>query len=267
MNTAKLLIACLVLASCTVTADAQVPRMPYGHRSKKNAHSQQYLEKFAVAGTIEGLQPGKILMRDNANANFLIFLNPQTALVTTGNVQESFLRADLFVRFEAEIDRHRNVTRPIDRLALISPSRENVPGIYPAAKEREGAHLGKIFQAGHCIIVGKITSMQNKKLQVNTGHGTVNCELSESPKIVLQVNDYSMARKGDKIQVEGERKRTMPRQIKAARVRIELAQTLSGMREHAVPTKRPRPSRFTPPQAKGPKGLPFSTEEKLRNGR
>ena len=49
------------------------------------------------------------------------------------------------------------------------------------------------------------------------------CELSDNPKIHLDLADYTMARKGDKIKVQGLKMAGAAGAVQAMQVKIELA--------------------------------------------
>ena len=87
----------------------------------------------------------------------------------------------------------------------------------------DGFDIGKAAPNGSSNLLGRIASFKKNKLQLQLDKGTVICELSENPKIFLDVADYSMVRKGDKIKVQGMRMAGIAGPVQAIHVKIELA--------------------------------------------
>jgi hypothetical protein len=264
----SLAIAVLFLAS--FPAFAQWNRTPYNNKQnspydirQKQAYMQPTVERFQAAGTIEAIAPGRIMMVTDAHENWLIWLNAQTKVTTVGEAKADFLYAGLIVQFQADLDKHRNVTGAIKQLTVITPAADKVPGIYPLEENQAGP--GSKTPTGPCEIIGRITSLKGNKLQVNVGRGTVLADLSEDANIRLNLADYSMARKGDKITVVGMKKRNLPGQAQTAQVnqgqavqvKIQLAETLAGMTKKSLPVKAQSQYRIKQtPKSKQPPGLP-----------
>jgi len=258
----RALTTIFVLFSALAVADAQI----YGpSRAVKpgKGFQQQILEPFQALGTIEAIAPGKILILTQFNENWMIWLQPQTKLITVGEAKAEFLYAGLFVQFKAELDRHRNVTRSIEELTVITPSQEKTPGIYPLEDAKADSPGRKTSAAGPCMIIGRISALRNDKLQIQVPQGTQLCQLSENAKIRLEVADYSMARKGDKISVMGLKMRGAAGQVQAVQVKIELAETLAGMNVKSLPVKPQTQYRSkSPAKPKLPEGLPLPPDNR-----
>ncbi len=256
-----ILITTSVLFLAIRPAEAQINRSPYGVKLKQG-FAQQALEKFAGAGTIAAIEPGRILMVTNFNEKCLIWLMPQTKIITTGEARQEFLHPGLLVEFKAELDKHRNVTGTIEQLTLISASPEKIPGIFPLDGDQTDSSGGQTSPAGLCTVVGRIAALHNNTLQVNVGHGTLLAELSPNAKIRLEINDYSMARKGDKITVSGMKMRGAANQVQALQVKIELAEALAGMNTKSLPLKSQLQRSSKSIKSKLLEGLPVPAEEK-----
>jgi hypothetical protein len=228
-----LIIICL-LSVAGESVYAQNFRTPNGvnpARMKNQQKSMDKMEPFEGAGTIEALAAGKIQILTSSNEQWIIGLLPTTKLQVVGKADVQFLRAGMFVQFKAEIDKHNAAVNPIDELTITSLSKEKLPGVFPLGENQHEKSDGKTQSVGLFNVVGRINNMQGNKLQINIGNGTVFCDISDNAKIHVDLADISMVRKGDKISAKGMKMRGVPGQAQAMQVKIELAETLSGMGE------------------------------------
>ena len=133
----------------------------------------------------------------------------------------------MFVQLKAEVDKHGVAADKIDELTIVTPSQQKLPGVFskPGGEgvNPDGFPAGKAAAGGSATVRGKINSYKKNKLQIQVDKGKVLCELSENPKIHLDLADYSMARKGDKIKVHGMKMAGAAGAVQAMEVKINLA--------------------------------------------
>jgi hypothetical protein len=126
-----------------------------------------------------------------------------------------------------------------------APGGDFAPGAAGSAAGHKGPAAGVQLPAT-CVVRGQIKACHGNSLTVQTGKLLVKAELADNPDIKVDVADYSMASKGDKVTVRG---RVMPGKnfIQAESVKIEAAQPLGGGK------KRPgKPAAKHSPAGKAP---------------
>jgi hypothetical protein len=237
----RFLIAMCVLFCAVVSTDAQIPGNPYNpygartgagtpqqrQQQMQQQQVQQAMATIDVSGTIEGIAPGRIQVLADSNQMVMIALSPKTKIQVTGEAGAEFLRPGMYVQLKAEVDKRGVVADKIDGLTIITPSPQKLPGIFhqPGAEATtpDGFPAGKAGAGGTSTVRGKIASLKKNKMQIQVDRGTVICELGDNPKITLDLADYSMARQGDKITVQGLRMAGASGPLQAMQVKIELA--------------------------------------------
>jgi RNase P/RNase MRP subunit p29 len=265
-----------MFAGCTVLT-LLVPVYGQGPRGKPGP--QPVLEAFDAAGTIEGLLPNGIQINSNANQRWVIMIPRQAKIEVTGTATADFLRPGLYVRFTAEVDKHGTVKEKVAQLSIFTPSRETPPGLFSPEAGGAGVGgggfegfgpgpgggvgkppvgigkpLGKIpgkaapaATAKAYTVAGQVTAARNNKLTVNAGTASVKFEVTDDATIDVKMADYSLARKGDKVSVQGRMMKGRPGMGEATSVKIELVSPLSGGK--AKPSK-PAPKHETRPPKK-----------------
>ena len=219
----RFLIAMYVVFYAVVSTHAQIPGYPYGVKSRAGTpqqrqqqlqqQQQQAMTTFDISGTIEAIAVGRIQMLADSNENWMIALTPKTKVQVTGEVNVDFLRPGMFVQLKADVDKRGVAAGKVEELTIVTPSQEK-----PSGFEGGGASA-----TGASNVRGRVASFKKNKLQIKNDKGMVLCELSDNPKIHIDLADYSMARKGDKIKVQGMKMAGVPGPVQAMQVKIELA--------------------------------------------
>lgn len=262
-----LVLVCLLLG-LSVPAEAQRRRPP----------KKPPMEPFAADGTIVAVGPDRIQILTTSNQQWLIFFDPKAVIHVTGTAEADFLRAGMFIKFTAEVDKRGRVQGKVGELTIFTPSPENPPGIWPegigppagADGDRFGGKAGGngggnggAGASSIYTVAGQLTGARRGKLTVNAGAGVVQFELAESPRIKVDIADFTVAGKGDKISIS---KGKMPAGTmgiaQASAVTIELAEPLTLAKKRPVPPKKsPPPKRTTRrPDQPDPERQPFGVQ-------
>jgi preprotein translocase subunit YajC len=227
-----------VLFYAVVSTDAQIPRYPYGvnpgagtaqqrQQQLQQQQLQQAMTTVDISGTIEAIAAGRIQILADSNENWMIALSPKTKVQVTGEASADILRPGMFVQLKAEVDKRGVAADKIEELTIITPSQQKAPGVFhqPGGEgvNPDGFPAGKTAASGSSTVRGKIASYKKNKLQIQIDKGMVLCELSENPKISLDLTDYSMARQGDKIKAQCLKIAGATGPVQAMQVKIELA--------------------------------------------
>jgi len=247
------------------------------------------LEPFTAEGTIQAVARGRIQMSADAAKSWTVMVDPKAVVHVTGTAEPDFLRAGLSVRFTAELDKGGVAKEKVQQLTIITPSPENLPGVWPegegpaAGKALEGERrggidadngpvirkapegerrrgsgagdgpaAGKVLASGVYTVAGRITSFRKGKLTVNAGRSTVRADVADDAKIDVDFADYSVAKQGDKISVtKGATFAGRAGLAQAQELTIQLSEPLAPPKKKTVRSKLPaiEGSRRTPKKA------------------
>ena len=237
----RFLIAICVLFYAVVSTDAQIPNNPYNpygvrpgagtpqqrQQQLQQQQLQQAMTTVNVSGTIEAIAAGRIQILTDSGENGIIALSPKTNVQVTGEAGADILRPGMFVQLRAEVDKRGVAADKIDELTIVTQSQQKAPGVFhqPGGEgvNPDGFPAGKAAAGGSSTVRGKITSFKKNKLQIQVDKGMVICELSDNPKISLDLADYSIARKGDKIKAQCLKMAGATGPVQAMQVKIDLA--------------------------------------------
>jgi len=233
---------CLV-AGLLVDAHGQGFRRPQG-----NSKRQMPAEPFAATGKIEAVGQGVVKMLTTSNQLWMVWIDPKAEIHVTGTAEADFVRPGMFVRFTAELDQRGQAQNKVDKLTLFTPSEKSPLGVWPeGAGPAAGGEAGEggAGIAGNVApltnvftVAGRITANRNGKLTMNALRGVVTFELAEKPTVGVDVTDYSIAKRGDKISVtKGKMFVGRMGMARANALTIELAEPLT------LPGKKKKPSK------------------------
>lgn len=214
---------------------------------------------------------GVIAVVDDNNQQWRVAVPVGAKISVTGTATADFLRSGLFVEFQAELNDRGEIQGKIGELTIVTPSKERPIGLFPAGtaagggqdgfgagmgkgEKAPGARTGKKrgVAAGAYRIVGRLTVGRGGKLSVQTGRGTARFELTEEPKINVDLADYTVAAKGDKVSIKGVMMQNRPGLARANKVEIELAEPLTGAKKKRPPKPGPKPPPRHPERDEGP---------------
>ena len=215
-----------VMLSCTLPASAQ---------RRRQQPVVVKVKTYRMEGSIVGVRPGLIQCADEKGKPYLIKLDRERTkrVVVSGTAEPGFLRAGLFVRFTALLDKRGKPTEPVAEMTIFDPRDGFTMGVFPDDPTDPN---------GPYLVAGQIREMKRGKVTLAAGNRKVQFELAESPQIGVEVSDYSLARRGDSIQVTGIGRPERPQELIGTIVEIKLSQPLSG------PQKKTRGRKERPPR-------------------
>jgi hypothetical protein len=264
----RLLSAVCICAGLFVAAHGQ------GLRAEKKPPAAKVVkpepQAFTEKGTIQAVTRGRIQMATDATEaakSWTVMIDPKTVVHVTGSAEPDFLRAGLFVRFTAELDKSAVAKEKVQQLTIFSPSPANQPGVWPGGEApsgdkpaeggsrrgggaARGAVASKALEAGVYTVAGRITGFRKGRLMVNAGRSTVRADVAEDAKIDVDFADYLAAKPGDKISVtKGMILPARPGLAQAQELSIQLSEPL------ALPKKKPARSKLPAAESsrRGPK--------------
>jgi hypothetical protein len=282
----RLVVATVLLVGLSTSLHAQNinPRHLQPNRQQQQQQLNRQQQQAAVQlpeiqGTVEGVTRGRIAVLASDNQPWHVAVPANAKVQVTGGATADYLQPGLLVEFKAEIDDRGAIKEKVGELTIVTLSPDRQPGLFPAEAAGEpggfaegaerGGKSGKpakrtktaagkgAVAAGAYRIVGKLTAGRGGKLSVQAGRGTLALELTEQPTVSIDVNDYTIASKGDKITVKGIGR---PGMAQATEVKIELAEPLSGAKKKGSSAKS-EPKR-SPKRPKKDEGLPEPPADK-----
>jgi hypothetical protein len=176
------------------------------------------LEPFAAEGTLRAVMPGRIQMVTDSTQNWLVLIGPKAAIHVTGTAEPDFLKAGMFIRFTAEVDRRGQAKGELKQLTIFTPSAQEFPGIWPEGQEpagdkrQEGKRrfgsgiadhppAGELSASDVYTVAGRITKCRKGRLTVDTGRAAVQAQVAQDAKIDVDFADYRVAKPGDRISI------------------------------------------------------------------
>ncbi|MFZ5828470.1 MAG: hypothetical protein ACOY3P_00190 [Planctomycetota bacterium] len=222
-------VAIVLLCSFGV-AEAQVGRGGAGKGEPQHVDGE---------GTLVAAAPGKlqIKMENGRPMNFLVAQNARVEF--KGTAVPSFLRPGMWVKFDAELDKHGAAQGEVAVLTLFTPSNAQPPGIWPqdpgggidnadeAGKKKgpTGPHAGLPDAITPCSIAGQISAIGNRQISVRTGRVGVKATIAEDAQIDVETEDLTFARPGDGISFRAAMTRQGVPQV--TRMTVKAAQPLA----------------------------------------
>jgi hypothetical protein len=195
----SLLLVCCVFGAATEKAHGQGKKPPKGKTTVVDA---------TVNGTVVGIQGDTIVVMNSRNEKWIVQVNTpmfriKAKVTVEGNAVVEALRAGVYVRFTANVDKRGNIQGEVNELEIFVPSESAKPGMYA----NDGAlNLDGDAKPGvsNYLIAGQIASYRRGKLTLAIpGSKGVRGKVSENAKVTIRGEDYRMAKPGDKISAKG----------------------------------------------------------------
>ncbi len=198
-------------------------------------------EQLKLDGTVEGMQ-GNLLYVVGDDGNKWIVQMPNMrrpnrgggrqpnrgqAVSYTGSADPAWLRPGMLVRFSALIDKKGEAVEPIRELGVVTLRADIQLGITQDAPADVGGFFGeaeltdpKKKDVASYTVVGTLGSLKKGKFIVATTGAAIKGELDENVRVYVDVEDYSLMRPGDKVEVNGWYYQGQEGKAQARRVKI-----------------------------------------------
>lgn len=194
-----------------------------------------------IKGTLEQItSEGYLKVTSDANEPYLIGIDRVTTkVVVVGTAERDFVTQGLLVRFTGEFDKRGNSKGEISELSIVEPSEQNYPGVQkdgnPLVILDDDKKKKSKDEGGTYLVVGQVKSLRGAKLQVSANGQQVKATLAKDATINVDVTNYHLAIKGDKIEaygqlvqkVSGKGKQLTTGQVFASELTVTLANPLS----------------------------------------
>lgn len=171
-------------------------------------------ENVVAKGIVKGVRPGLLAIVNEQGEQWLVKApdRPQSiSFVASAN--RSWLRPGMLVKFKNTFDAKGRPAALVRQLEVISLRADTQLGLIPDAKFGGGA--AGLFTSDEpekkrsapetmsFTIVGTLRGFKDGNMLVAAGGTPVQSQLDEKASISVDVSDYSLAREGDSVQVNG----------------------------------------------------------------
>lgn len=246
-RTAAVWVACLTF----VFVAAATPASGLAQARGKKKTDEPKRQRFDSHGTIEALLPNSIIKftlstkeswfvkleapkRHRDKKTRQVTYKGGTEVQVTGTAVKEFLRPGMFVRFSAALNAKGRSSEEIDLLTIFTPNEQRKLGIF-----REGfAEEEEQDNTTRYLVAGQLASFKKGRLSVAIGRRKVQVTVAADATIKVDVNDLSLVRPGDKIEVKGHFFKKGA--VLGKTVTIELRQPLGVAQEKKKKTPRSR---------------------------
>jgi hypothetical protein len=201
-------------------------------------------ENVRIEGELEDLGAGLLKVKDAAGESYLVKIEADAKNVfLSGKAEAGFLSRGMLVRFTAVLNKKGEVVEPLREITVFTPREGEQPGVAaeqsfgggaasgifsdpadePAKPKKPSANETKSYR-----VVGVLAGQKNGKLQIAAGAVALKASLADDARISVDVADLRLAKKGDKVSIDGWRYPAQKQQVVATRVSITAAAPLVG---------------------------------------
>jgi hypothetical protein len=193
---------------------------------------QRDREQGRWTGKLKGLAPRVLQVESDKGERWLVAVEARPQEVSfQGSATPDFLRPGMLVQFRASIDKKGEAQDEIGEIKVVTQRM----GIQLGLQADGGVAGGGLFEsndddgnkkkkkvrgdASPFLVTGTLRSIKDGKMYVAAGP-TVKAELSDNCQVSLDISDFSLAREGDNVEIEGWRYVNQSNQIYARRLTI-----------------------------------------------
>lgn len=225
------------------------------------------LMTLRTEATIEAVRAGVLLVATEKGDKWAI-TTPRTveAIEFHGEASSNWLQRGMSVRFHTLLDKRFRAQENVRGISVITLRQGVMPGIFPdqetpgknesfttpkvpAARKR----ASRTVPTTRCLVIGRLLGVKKGNLMVAAGRRVVEAPLAENAEVTVDVNDYRLARNGDKVEVEARYMPQRPGQAQGERLVITAAKPLGEVPQvtNGRGKKKDKPETGDPDRAKG----------------
>ncbi len=200
-------------------------------------------ENVQANGVVKGVRPGLLAVVTERGDQLLVKVPDRPQSVSfVASAERSWLRPGMLVRFKNSFDAKGNPAALVRQLEVISPRADTQIGVIPDAKFG-GVGGGGLFSSDEpakkqsapetmsFTVVGTLRGFKDGNILVAAGSAAVQSQLDEKATISVDVSDYSLAREGDSVRLNGWYYAGRPNEIFSNQLTISSKQKLGVVEE------------------------------------
>ncbi len=189
--------------------------------AEAQGRGQQRMQPLRVSGKVHAVGPrGLQMVADDGTPWVVQPPENMEAMIYDGTASVQWLQRGMFVRFSANLNQQLVAQQPVSAITVITVRPGIEPGVFPegaaVAGSDEEDEAGKEAKKGRksrksgqdmivpCLVIGRVYGLKDGELSVAAvGRNVVKAKLAEDTAVNVQMNDFRMARQGDKIELTG----------------------------------------------------------------
>ncbi len=182
----------------------------YGNRQQQNIAK----EDIKANGVLKGIRNGQLYVLADDGGQWVVNIERNAQrLGYVGTADAQWLRAGMFVEFNATVNAKGETTIPVKQANIITPTKENPAGVSGDSGGKSEDFFGVKEESEKpkevtmkVRAVGQITGVKDGVAAVNCGNGTVLAAFDPEARISIDLPGAAglqLARVGDKIEFVG----------------------------------------------------------------
>jgi hypothetical protein len=199
------LLAALLLALCPALAAGQDRSKAPGGAPKQN---------LSMDGVLQGMQGGLLQVVSDGGEPWLVKVEAKAENITyQASAEPGWLRPGMYVQLEGRFDKRGKATAPVSQMTVFTPNQETRLGAYPEEGLKATSDLfgdakpetpsKRQPEAVSLKVAGRLAGVDGGKMRIAAGNAVLEAELAEKPTLLVELNNYALARPGDKVSVNG----------------------------------------------------------------
>ncbi|MEO8497343.1 MAG: hypothetical protein ABI614_19910 [Planctomycetota bacterium] len=171
-------------------------------------------EMLTASGVVKGVRPGVLAIVTEQGEQMLVKTPERPQSISfLASAERSWLRPGMLVKFKNSFDAKGKPVALVRQLEVISLRPDTQVGVIPDAKlagggpelfsSDEPAKKQSAPETMSFTVVGTLRGMKDGNILVAAGDTAVQSQLDEKATISVDVSDYSLAREGDTVRVNG----------------------------------------------------------------
>jgi hypothetical protein len=174
-------------------------------------------EQMRVDGTLQGMQGNLLQLVTEGGDQWVVKVEAQPENITyQASAQPDWLQPGMYVQFHATFDQRGRATAPVSQLTVFTPNADTPLGAFPESglntgtnelfadtKPTQETKPKKPPEVVPLNVAGRLTGLERGKIRVAASNVTLEADLADDATIAVELNNYSLARMGDKISVNG----------------------------------------------------------------
>jgi hypothetical protein len=195
-------------------------------------------------GTIQQIVPGGFIMSTRNGQTLNVLVTPATQVRLTGSATSDFIKPGFAVEFTAEVDKKHTVAEKVTTLTVVTLTSAHPAALLPGGIDSVGPAgagnfgpvagqsvekhkaAGPVQLPATVVVRGQVKSYKGDRLVIHIDKGIVKADLADDAHVAVDIADFSQARKGDTVTVQGRGVR--PGVVQADSVTVKAAAVLSG---------------------------------------
>lgn len=160
------------------------------------------------SGTLKSVtRNGVMVTRDDGTDVTVMSPDTPTGIRFVADAKPAFLTRGTLVRFSGTFMANGQATEPISRVEAFQPvnpklvkghvAQQFIPGVHKDRHGEKDATVAKV------IVVGALMGLTETGIMVQAGNVSVQAPLASDVKLMLNVNNFSLAQEGDPVKVSG----------------------------------------------------------------